>query len=292
MSVQKLTAFERKVVSGLAYNASLAAVLLDAWVDLPADCVQSVRSLIDHAQLGVTEERATRELLERAIDLGLIEAVSQDYLPRYDTHGNFRRLALALNSIDYYKSHVHRDATLTQVVLTKPARPSALEQKLFALGWRTSDLEPTDHAFHGMVRAAQRRVIVMTPFLDYRGAQWLQELLSYVATGVERTLILRSLEDPGRKDYPVGFDTLASWLKAQRVRVFNYSIPRSDGPGRETFHAKVVLCDRNVAYLGSSNVTAASLDHSMEMGVVLQGSAAMGVAEVIDAVLELATQRM
>jgi phosphatidylserine/phosphatidylglycerophosphate/cardiolipin synthase-like enzyme len=46
-----------------------------------------------------------------------------------------------------------------------------------------------------------------------------------------------------------------------------------------------VLCDRSAAYLGSSNVTAASLDHSMEMGVVLEGRAAASVADVIDAVL-------
>lgn len=139
-----------------------------------------------------------------------------------------------------------------------------------------------------MVRAAQRRVVVMTPFFDSTGAAWLQELLSCVSPGVERTLILRSLEDKMRKDYPFGFDTLSPWLKAQGIRVFNYSIPRMEG-GRETFHAKVVLCDRNAAYLGSSNVTAASLEHSMEMGVVLEGRAASTVSEVIDAVFAAAT---
>jgi len=67
------------------------------------------------------------------------------------------------------------------------------------------------------------------------------------------------------------------------------SIARADG-GRETFHAKAVLCDRTVAYLGSSNVTAASLEHSMELGVVLEGRAAAGVATVIDSVLYAATE--
>ena len=131
----------------------------------------------------------------------------------------------------------------------------------------------------------------MTPFFDGTGATWLQELLSYASLGVERTLILRSLEDSARNDYPVGFDAITPWLKAQGVRVFNYSIPRMEG-GRETFHAKAVLCDRSAVYLGSSNVTAASLEHSMEMGVVLQGRAAASVAEVIDAVLAAATQWM
>jgi len=288
MSAQKLTAFERAVLAGLADKAGLAAALLEAWADLPADSLQSARSLVDAAQLGVTEEGATRDLLERSVGLGLVEATLAGFKPRNEAHTRFQRLAFALHAVDHYRSFVHRDATVAQVVLTKPPQPSVLEQKLSALGWRTTELEPTEHAFHGMVRAAQRRVVVMTPFFDSTGAAWLQELLSCVSPGVERTLILRSLEDKMRKDYPFGFDTLSPWLKAQGIRVFNYSIPRMEG-GRETFHAKVVLCDRNAAYLGSSNVTAASLEHSMEMGVVLEGRAASTVSEVIDAVFAAAT---
>lgn len=76
-----------------------------------------------------------------------------------------------------------RDATVVRVVLTKPPRPSVLEQKLSALGCRTTDLESTERAFHGMVRAAQRRVVIMTPFLDSRGAAWLQEMLAHAPGG-------------------------------------------------------------------------------------------------------------
>lgn len=80
-----------------------------------------------------------------------------------------------------------------------------------------------------------------------------------------------------------------AWLQTQGVHVFNYSIVLITG-GRGTFYAKTVLCDRNAAYLGSSNITVASLDHSMVMGVVLAGRAAASIAEVIDAVLSAATQ--
>lgn len=291
MPTQKLTAFEQAVLAGLAEKAGLAAAVLEAWAGLPAGSAQSARSLIDAAQLGVTEEGATQGLLERSTSLGLIELTPAGYKPRNGAHERFPRLAFALHAVEHYRSSVHRDATVAQVVLTKPPRPSMLEQKLSALGWRTTELEATEHAFHGMVRAAKRRMVVMTPFFDSTGATWLTELLSNVSPGVERILILRSLEDNTRKDYPVGFDAISQWLKVEGVRVFNYSIPRMDG-GRETFHAKAVLCDRSTAYLGSSNVTAASLEHSMEMGVVLEGRAAAGVAEVIDAVLAAATPWM
>ena len=285
----RLTAFEQSLLAALANRADLAAPLFEAWSELPSDLAQSARSLVDAAQLSVTEEGATNELLERLVLLGLVESTSSGFRPRRAAREQFQRLSFALNAIKYYRSQVHRDATVAQVVLTKPPRPSALEQELSAQGWRTADLEPTHHAFHGMVQAAQRRVVIMTPFFDRAGATWLQELLSYVWASVERVLILRSLEDTTRRDYPSGFDVIASRLRAQGVRVFNYSRRRPDG-GRETFHAKVVLCDRSSAYLGSSNMTSASLEHSMEMGVVIEGRAAASVAEVIDAVLRAASE--
>lgn len=65
------------------------------------------------------------------------------------------------------------DAKLTIPTATQP---SVLAQKLAALGCRTTDLEPTEHAFHGIVRAGQRRVVVLTPFFDGEGAMKLQTL--------------------------------------------------------------------------------------------------------------------
>lgn len=289
MSAQKLTALERAVLASLSDKAGLAASLLEAWADLPVDSIQSARSLVNIAQLGVTEEEAANKLLERSVHLGLVDPVLSGFRARKNAHKNFLRFAFTLNAVDHYQSAIHRDETLAQVVLTKPPKPSILEQKLSELGWRTSDIESTEHSFHSMVRAAHRRVVVMTPFFDSTGAAWLKELLSYTSHNVERALILRSLENPASKDYPVGFDDIAPWLKVQGVQVFNYSIPRMEG-GRETFHAKVVLCDRSSAYLGSSNITSASLEHSMEMGVVIQGRAASDVAEVIDAVIKAAIQ--
>lgn len=286
----KLSAFEKQIVSYLAYQAGLVASLLDAWADMPETSIQSERSLVNLAQLGVTEERAAREVLERSVELGLLEPTLTGFTPKGRAHSKFKRLAFAFNAIEHYASVVHRDSTTARVVLTKPPKPSILERKLSELGWRTSDLEQTGHAFHRMVQLAQRRVVVMTPFFDVKGAVWLRELFSLVQAGVERVLVLRSLENTARNNYPDGYDSVALWLKAEEVRVFNYSIPRLEGFGRETFHAKVVLCDQNTAYLGSSNMNAASLEHSMEMGVVLQGRAAADVAVVVDAVISSAVK--
>lgn len=288
MSTYGLSAFEKHVVTGFATSAGLAATLLNAWAGMPETSIQSDRSLTQLAQLGVTEERSTRAVLDKGVELGLFYPVSNGYRSTEGTHGAFRRLAFALSAVEHYQKSVHHDSTTAHIVLTKPAKPSKLEARLSELGWKTWELESTERAFEDLARSAKKRFVVMTPFLDVTGASWLRELLSVVQPGVERVLILRSLEDPARKDYPVGFDTISSWLTSEQVRVVNYSVPRLDGAGRETFHAKLIVCDRNAAYVGSTNLNSASLEHSMEMGVVLHGQAAAAASLVVEAILETA----
>jgi phosphatidylserine/phosphatidylglycerophosphate/cardiolipin synthase-like enzyme len=154
------------------------------------------------------------------------------------------------------------------------------------MGWKTSDLEPTEEAFRRMASTAVERLVVMTPFLDVNGGEWLRRVLSAAQPGVRRILVLRSLEDTSRRDYPEGFTLLGGWLKEQQVEVYNYSIRRAGVSGRETFHAKVVLCDQSSAYVGSSNLNSASLSHSMEMGIAVTGRAARQVSIVMDSVLK------
>jgi phosphatidylserine/phosphatidylglycerophosphate/cardiolipin synthase-like enzyme len=289
MASEQLTAFEMQVIAKLAGKAGLAARLLDIWASLPSTSSHTAHSITSLAQLGVTEEGGAQEILSDAENLGLLICNGPSYVSRSDAHPRFARLALALYAIDHYTTQIHRDASLARVVLTRPPKPSALETQLDGLGWRTGDLEPTAHAFVAMVQRAKRRIVVMTPFFDAKGAGWLKEVFAHASPGVSRILVLRSLEDHTRLDYPSGLKSISSWLVGEGVLIYNYSLSRGPGYGRETFHAKVVLCDDDIAYVGSSNINAASLERSMEMGVAIEGKAARDVAMVIDAILQVAT---
>lgn len=279
-----LSAFEQQAIAALADRADLAARLLSPWSQNLTAVPQTARSLVQVAHLGVTEERGAEEVLRAAASAGLVRPVVGGYVVDVNGANALARVAFALHAIAHYHAHVHRDATEARVVLTKPPQPSALEQWLAVAGWHTQSLEATDDAFRRMVQTARERVVVMTPFFDRTGARWLSSLLGGVASGVTRILVLRGLEQHGKPAYPEGYAEVASWLMREAVQVFNYSLPRASG-GRETFHAKVVLCDAELAYVGSSNVNMASLEHSMEMGVEVRGRAARHVCMVVDSVL-------
>ena len=71
-------------------------------------------------------------------------------------------------------------------------------------------------------------------------------------------------------------------ITALAVNVLDYTLPEPDG-GYETFHAKVVLADATLAYVGSANLLAYAR-HSMELGILADGKAARVVASVVSAV--------
>jgi phosphatidylserine/phosphatidylglycerophosphate/cardiolipin synthase-like enzyme len=245
------------------------------------------QSLAAVAGLGVTDEFGTQQVLNELARGGQVVHEGDRYFAAEPLQAQLATLGTAFAAIEHYREHVHRDFTVAQVVLTRPELSTSLEARLVERGWRVNSIESTDQAFLALVLSARRRLVVMTPFLDDKGAAWLKRLLGSVPAAVQVTLVLRGLEDPARTD-ATGFAGIREWLASRGVHVVNYGIPRAGG-GRESFHAKVILADDWRAYVGSANLTGASLDYSMELGVVLEGQAAAEIGAVVEAVLQAAT---
>jgi phosphatidylserine/phosphatidylglycerophosphate/cardiolipin synthase-like enzyme len=165
-----------------------------------------------------------------------------------------RRLAWMLQGASNYIELVHHNTDEVEVVLTKPTRPSELERALREAGYEQVGLVATGEMFPAMAAGANEHFTVMTPFLDLAGAEALVQLFERSALNVEPRLIFRS----SPMGLPDGYLATADTLLQLGVRVFDYRLER-DGGGFETFHAKVVLADRNWAYVGSTNMTQWSL---------------------------------
>lgn len=247
-----------------------------------------MRDVTTLAGFSISEEHGTEEVLDILAGHKLLLRSGARWLTNHDTQELVAELAKVFNGIDYYLAHVHKDATEATVVLTRPLQSIHLEAALADTGWRTFGTEHTEPAFADLVQRAVNRVVFMTPFLDERGAEWLRELVAPLKQTIQIVLVLRSLEEPSRWDYPRGYPFLREWLARRHAQVFNYSIPNSNTHARETFHAKVILADSTYGYVGSANVTAASRENSMEMGVVVKGHAALEIADVVDAVIKSA----
>ena len=166
--------------------------------------------------------------------------------------------------------------TYARAVVTMPGPGSRLSAALPAAGMATAALEDTREAFLDIAARARSSLCVMTPFLNPAGLAWAEELFA-ATPAPSRQLVVRATPEVRSL-----LSRDADRLHALSVSVLDYRIPLNEAH-YETFHAKVVIADDLLAYVGSSNM----LDYerrSMELGVILEGQAVQAVAALARAV--------
>lgn len=282
-----LSQLERNGIASLAAMGGVATSLLRCLAEISYVGWFDEGTACGDAGLPRTQIHAVLSCLRELAALGLLEEGAGLQWRVIGAREHLAALADKVEAITYFVEHVHRDASTARVVLTRPAQPSKLEKALSERGFAAGKLEITSETFGDIARSAKRRFVAMTPFLDAHGATWLLGLLGKVAPSARKTVILRYLSLPSHPSYPEGYETVRSELAQLGVHVSDYCHPRANAKGLETFHAKVLLADDDYAYIGSANMNKASLEHSMELGVLLRGEAATDTARVIDAILSL-----
>jgi hypothetical protein len=195
----------------------------------------------------------------------------------------FRDLATALAAVSLYRKEIHVDADIVEVVLTPPGHASQLGDTLRRRGWIEADLEHTEAILLHLAREARVRLAVLSPFMDAVGATSVVALFKATDKNVRRVLVTRCQDGV----LLPALVAVKPELDALGVAVHNYWLPRPGG-GYETFHAKTVLADSRMAYLGSANMTYASLSLSMELGTFVQGESARTLASVVDVIISIA----
>lgn len=282
-----LTKSDEVAITALSPWASIAVPALAALARANTPAIFDEQTLCRAASLPSTQAIALVELLRVMERVGLVHTVSGLQWRRTAEVAILQRLQDLLAAIAYYKLSGHRDRTSADVVLTRPGEPSALEAALQESGFAGGLMEITSEAFTDLAISATRTLTVMTPFLDVHGGRWLGQLLARAKSGVKRTVILRYAADPTHASYPVGLSTLMQARPAAPFELLDYFLVKPSG-GYETFHAKVILSDDAYAYVGSANMNRASLEYSMELGVLLRGEAARRIGQVVEAIRKVA----
>lgn len=270
----------RQAFLSLAPCASVAGPLCRAVADGTFSGVTKLRDIC--AAAGIAEARSS------AVEAALAAGSSRGLFVRYGatdwepSKGPFTELATALEGVALYRAEVHADTDVVGVVLTPPGKVSRLGDTLRARGWIEAELEHTEAILRHLATQATERFVVLSPFLDTGGMESLVAMFSATRPEVKRVLVTRCTDGIKAPVLQVGLPSLT----ALGVAVHNYWLPRAYG--YETFHAKVLLADAAMAYLGSANMTQASLSVSMELGTLLKGQSVKTLVSVVDAILAIA----
>lgn len=164
-------------------------------------------------------------------------------------------------------------------VVTLPGAPSAISKVLPSEGPIHASMERTDDEIGRIARSAVTSLTIMSPFVNRGGAEFAMRMFNE-SQAKQKTLITRLAGSTGRAVKPLLLD-----LATSGVQVLDYMLPA--GEGYETFHAKVVLADGDLAYVGSANLTQYDR-HSMELGIIVKGRAARAVAALVRSVERIA----
>lgn len=122
---------------------------------------------------------------------------------------------------------------------------------------------------HRLITSAQKTILLVTPFFEQQGMNMLTHALIFAAKrGVLIQVISRKLAENTAL-----LNQLKNSFKAAGIRdklcIYNYM----DCNQSEvyTFHAKVLVTDREIAYVGSANFTQYAFERNIEIGFVLKG---------------------
>ena len=201
------------------------------------------------------------------------------------------RLAQILKGAEHFR-RLSRGGSTIELAVTMPLSPCYLERELAALGGRRGGFLDTSSAFLRIAQSADQRLVVMVPFIDQSGFNWVRRIFGAAREEVEKILILRDVEKYAA-DISVHHQ---DWLNVSNIRIEDYHLAHDSRIGRrlenETFHAKLVLADECLAYVGSANLLWASESASLEAGVVIDGEAAGQVSRLVDGVLRAIRNRL
>jgi phosphatidylserine/phosphatidylglycerophosphate/cardiolipin synthase-like enzyme len=133
-------------------------------------------------------------------------------------------------------------------------------------------------------------MVVMTPFIDAGGFRWLRRLFEATSASCQRIVtsffvIPTNTWSNSTSNTSIGFVNSRS---PRATIILHTGLTPAELYRSRLFHAKLVVADEILAYAGSANLLSSGEGLSLETGLLVEGSAAIQVARLVDGVLRVA----
>lgn len=148
------------------------------------------------------------------------------------------------------------------------------------------DLEVRD-----ILLEASESIRLANPYFD-PGEEVLEDIASLPSRGVRTEILTRETDEPSAnlREALNGVYQATNPDSRRNLDVRNLYARGDDRRQLYATHAKVLVVDDEVCYLGSANLTRHSLANNFELGVLLRGPAVQDVSAVFDAVFAASTR--
>lgn len=127
-------------------------------------------------------------------------------------------------------------------------------------------------ALSRIVGDAETSLVLVTPFINEMGSKTLVERVGHATVrGVDVTIVTRDTDSNNETEIDQLVESVKDEGDPERLSIYDF------GAEDARLHAKAIVCDEEVAYIGSANMTSYSLREAVEVGIVIEGPS---VAEV------------
>lgn len=130
----------------------------------------------------------------------------------------------------------------------------------------------------GIVRKAEREVLLLTPFWDMSTLVDLLRCTSLQGTKPELVLLLVHMGRRLPRVQDIADGILSTW-PGTRIRIFLHLVKPNDQTSYP--HAKCLVVDRSFGYLGSANFTGQGMKGHFELGVSLNSEASKILGDLL-----------
>lgn len=144
--------------------------------------------------------------------------------------------------------------------------------------WMGGGIGSIESALEQLFREAQQEIALTAYSMSTRADLLFDWIESALARGIQISLVINHLDD-----HP--FDVV-SQLRRFVATFAHFHLYNFLATGEADLHAKVIVVDRRVALVGSSNLSRRGLVANHEMAVLIQGDAASRAARALDHLLK------
>lgn len=167
------------------------------------------------------------------------------------------------------------------------SRPRFKELSLGGIEDRNKQIDSID-CFREIITSANKVLRICSPFMQKNvlSEDAFPDLRQLIFDALERNVDIKLLSRElfqGRKEEIHWIVDLARDLdKEEKLTIVDYHILSDRGDILSSTHAKLLIADYNMAYVGSAELRRNSLIANFEVGCLISGPAVIGICEVFD----------
>jgi hypothetical protein len=167
------------------------------------------------------------------------------------------------------------------------SKPRLRELSLGNIEERNKQVDSID-CFREIIVSAKDVLRICSPFIqknvlsDDSFPELRKLLIDALKRNVEIRLLSRELFQGRDKEIQWVIDIADDLGKNDNLRVVDYHLSMEDGTILSSTHAKLIIADYAMAYVGSAELRRNSLVTNLEVGCLVRGSQVFGICEVFD----------